>query len=420
MLPIEAKKLLIVEGVEDDPLTKAAADRLLTGISAQEVIHVDDEKLSQIVAEDLTPWPRHGMQFDDPAIVIFNRFRFDDSEEERTRRIDAYPNLNQLKFNGYGGFDWRDSGSPAYRERTGGVCQPAWQIHTICGCHFRCAYCNLGHCLNIMLNMEDYVSRLPGWIDTKCPKQTLFQWDNVTDTVCFEPEFGATKLLIDFFATRPGQALELYVGKSDNVDFMLDYDHRGHTVCCWSVSTDTQSRHFEHRAASMEERIEAIRKCQQAGYAVRVRFSPIVPVKNWRQEHEDMIKLLFDRTVPDVLTIETLRYMDYNAVCAAFDTSLLDDEFLEAIKGEQGKEVTYGSQIPDWLRKQVYEFVFEQVDRYGTPATKVAFCREQRTMWDAFEATFAKHGQTPDRYVCNCGPFSAPATAGELEPAAAG
>ena len=418
MLPIQATKLLIVEGIEDDPLTAAAAERLRTGITADEVVHVDDEKFSQIVAEDLTPRPRHGMHCDDPTVVIFNRFRFDDTEQERKRRVEAYPNLNQLKFNGYGGFDWRDSGSQAYREKTNGVCQPAWQMHTICGCHFRCAYCNLARCLNVMLNMEEYVNRLPGWIDVKCPKQTLFQWDNTTDTVCFEPEFGATKLLIDFFATRTGQALELYVGKSDNVDFMLDYDHRGHTVCCWSVSTETQSRHLEHRTASMEDRIESIRKCQQAGYAVRVRFSPIIPVKNWRQEHEDMIKLLFDRTVPDVLTIETLRYMDYNAVCNAFDTSLLDEEFLEAIKGEQGKEVTYGSQIPDDFRKQVYEFVFEQVDRYGTPATKIAFCREQRTMWDAFEATFKKHGQNPDRYMCNCGPYSAPVSAGE--PAAAG
>ena len=33
-------------------------------------------------------------------------------------------------------------------------------------------------------------------------------------------------------------------------------------------------------------------------------------------------------------------------------------------------------------------------------------------MWDAFEATFRKHGQDPDRYVCNCGPYSAPASAG--------
>jgi len=355
------------------------------------------------------------MRCDDPTVVMFNRFRFDDSEEERQRRIEAYPNLNQLKFNGYGGFDWRDSGSPAYRKKTGGVCQPAWQIHTICGCHFRCAYCTLARCLNVMLNMEDYVSRLPEWIDTKCPEQTLFQWDNTTDTVCFEPELGATKLLIDFFAARPGQALELYVGKSDNVDFMLDYDHRGHTVCCWSVSAHTQSRHLEHRTAAMEERIEAIRKCQEAGYAVRVRFSPIIPVKNWRQEHEDLIRLLFDRTVPDILTIETLRFLDYEAVCQTLDTSLLDEEFLEALRAQQGKEVRSGSEIPDHFRKMVYELIFEQVERYATPATKIAFCREQRTMWDTFEATFRKHGQDPDHYVCNCGPYSAPTSAGQLQ-----
>ena len=88
---------------------------------------------------------------------------------------------------------------------------------------------------------------------------------------------------------------------------------------------------------------------------------------------------------------------------------------MEALKSTLGKEVTYGSQYPDDCRQEIYEFIFEQVDRYATPATKIAFCREQRTMWDAFEETFKRHGQDPDCYVCNCGPFSAPVSAGELQ-----
>lgn len=41
------------------------------------------------------------------------------------------------------GFYWRDSGSAKHRTATGWVCTLAWQLHTIVGCHYRCAYCSL-------------------------------------------------------------------------------------------------------------------------------------------------------------------------------------------------------------------------------------------------------------------------------------
>ena len=43
---------------------------------------------------------------------------------------------------------------------------------------------------------------------------------------------------------------QLYVGKSSHVDYFLDHDHRGHTTCCWSLSTETQWREAEPGTAS--------------------------------------------------------------------------------------------------------------------------------------------------------------------------
>lgn len=417
MLSIEASKLLIVEGVEDDPAMRARADRLRGGIVTEDVRHVGDEALNRILAEERPPKPLNGMRADFEPIVIFNRFRFDDTEEEQQRRIAAYPALDRLKYNGYGGFDWRESGSPAYRERTGLVCQPAYAIHSVTGCHFRCAYCSLSRVINVMLNMEEFVGRLDDWIE-QCPRQTLFQYDNYTDIVCFEPEYGGTKLLIDYFAGQPGRALELYVGKSDNVDFLLDYDHRGHTVCCWSLAAQTQSTEFEYRSAPMDARIEAMRKCQQAGYAVRVRLSPVIPVRNWRAENRAMIETLFERVVPDVVSIETIRFLDYEAMQRLFDLSLLDDAFVGAMKSAAGKEVPQGCEVPDAFRREVYRFILDELDRCA-PNTPFAFCREALTMWEHFADRLARHGQRPGRYLCNCGPYSAPAGAGRLATASA-
>jgi hypothetical protein len=355
------------------------------------------------------PLRRVGMNSGVKPIVIFNRFRFEETEEERERRLQAFPALRQglLKFDGYGGFDWRDAGSPDFRERTGLVCAPAWQIHTIVGCHFHCSYCNFARFANIMMNVEAYVDRLEAEM-RRCPAQTLFQWDNHTDSVCFEPEYGGAKLLIDFFAQQPGKALEIYVGKSDNVDFMLDYDHQGRTVCCWSLAAQTQSTAFEARTAPMTERVEAMRKCQRAGYPVRVRFSPIIPVKNWREENREMIDLVFDRTRPDVITMEPIRFLDYDDMAECFDLSLLDEEFVETMQAARGKPHGQGCETPADFRRLIYEFTIAEVERLS-PETPIAFCREERAMWDTFADTMARQGQEPDRYFCNCGPLSSPA-----------
>ena len=408
MVPLTASRLLIVEGVEDDPRMRARAQRLRGGIQARDVRTVGDEELTGVVRDELKTRSRHGMRADFEPVVIFNRFRLDDDVDTQRHRLETWPELNWLKFNGYGGFDWRESGSPEWREKTGLVCQPAWQVHTIVGCHFRCAYCDLGRFVHVLMNMEEYVERLDERL-LRCPAQTLFQYDNYTDAVCFEPEHGGAKLLIDYFADRPGQALELYVGKSDHVDFLLDYDHRGHTVCCWSLSAETQSRQFEYRSAPMADRIEAMRKCQSAGYPVRVRLSPIIPVRNWRDENRDMMERLFRDVQPDVVTIETIRFLDSEAMGRHFDLSLLDEEFAAVMKEAQGQPHAQGCEVPDEYRKGVYAFVFSEMARLS-PDTPVAFCREKRALWEHFAETFARWGQHPDDYLCNCGPTSAPAT----------
>ncbi|MFW6438128.1 MAG: spore photoproduct lyase family protein, partial [Armatimonadota bacterium] len=228
-----------------------------------------------------------------------------------------------------------------------------------------------------------------------------------TDIVAFEPEYGGSKIMIDFFAGRDDQFLELYVGKSGTVDFMLDYDHRGHTVCCWSLSGRTQAREIEWRSASMEERIEASRKCEEAGYHVRHRFSPIVPVRNWRDEIREMIELLFDACNPDVITFETLRYINYDQLCSDFDLDILDPQFVEMMRTDDREDFERGDELPDELRREIYRFVIQELERVS-PETPYAFCREQRSTWEFFSEDFARHDQHPDYYVCNCGAYSQP------------
>ena len=408
MEPLKAERVLIVDGVMDEPRSAARAERLLAALNPDNVEHVDDARRCEVMADpEIVGSGRHGMYREIEPVVIFNRERLDETEEQYQARVEAHPKLANKPLAGRGGFYWRQTGTPEHRATSGWVCTPAWQLHTIVGCHYRCAYCSLGHYVNILMNMEEYVEALPALIDEHAPNQGLFQYDNVTDTVSFEPEYGGSKLLIDFFAGRDKQFLELYVGKSANVDFMLDYDHRGHTVCCWSLSSRTQAREFEWRSASMEERIEASRKCEEAGYHVRHRFSPIVPVRNWRDEIREMIELLFAACTPDVITFETLRYVNHEQLQTQFDPEMLDPEFMALMKADDRESVQSGEEIPVEYRREIYRFVIDELERVS-PQTPYAFFRELRDTWDYFAEDFARHNQHPDCYVCNCGAYSQP------------
>jgi hypothetical protein len=415
MMPITARAVYIKSEARANPRAMERVARMLPFIrcaSAPQVI--DDAALHQlVVAEKLNALPMHGTRGAQiEPIVIFNAYLYGHSPERRAERERLYPELFKhwlLFYAGYGGWDWRCTGDEEYRKRTGLVCQPAYAIHSFWGCHFRCAYCSLGSVANIHVNLDEWIEHIRQGLanPVKSPGQRLFQWDNGTDVVCWEPEYGGTKLLVDLFAAQPDKYLELYVGKSDHVDYMLNYDHKGHTICCWSLGGVTQCRLAEPRSAGMEARLASARKCQEAGYGVRIRFSPMIPVVGWREEIRHMIRRMFEGIVPDVITMEPLRYCSYQTLLEIFEPGLLDPDFLQAmtrIPADADRETKV--EFPDECRVAMYRVVLDEVARIS-PRTPVALCREKRSVWDALAGELARTGQLPDDYVCNCGPTSA-------------
>ena len=83
----------------------------------------------------------------------------------------------------------------------------------------------------------------------------------------------------------------------------------------------------------MEDRIAAARKCQEAGYKVRFRLSPMVPVVGWQDGIRHMIARLFDETTPDLITMEPLRFCTHDTLLTDFPPDSIDREFMKAMAG---------------------------------------------------------------------------------------
>jgi len=415
MTPIVARAVYIKAEARDDPRSMARIERMLPFVRCQRPPEiVDDEALHQVVIDNrLNTLPRHGMRGDDiQPVVIFNQFLYHHGPERRAARRRRYPELFTTwhgVYGGYNGWDWRPSGDAEYRRTTGLVCQPAYAMHSVWGCPFRCAYCELGHVANIYVNLEDWVAHIRQGLGNlaNSPRQRLFQWDNGTDAVCWEPEYGGAKMLIELFADQTDKYLELYVGKSDNVDVMLDCDHRGHTVCCWSLSTEAQCRLAEGGTADMEARLASARTCLQAGYTVRIRLSPMVPLVGWAEDIRHMIARMFDEITPDLVTVEPLRFCTHEMLLRDFPADSMDPAFMQAMATMPADADDWTtSQFPDACRIRMYRVVLDEIAR-RRPRTPVAFCREKRRVWDVLARDMNRMGQSPDDYVCNCGPFSA-------------
>ena len=63
------------------------------------------------------------------------------------------------------------------------------------------------------------------------------------------------------------------------------------------------------------------------------------------------------------------------------------------------------SEFPDKHRLKMYKLVLDEVARRSS-RTPVALCREKRRVWEALAGDLKRMGQSPDNYVCNCGPVS--------------
>jgi spore photoproduct lyase len=324
---------------------------------------------------------RHGKDaFGDNAVFVFTAWEDD--------REDRYFHLRPGR---------------AKLEREGIVCQDALELNPIFGCPFRCAYCGFGRVVRIMLDVEEFMGRLPG-IFAQYPGQRLYKFSNMTDLPPFEPEYDAVLPMVRLFAREKTRYLMLFT-KSRDIDFLIGAEHAGHTIISWSLSGPTVSRDVDRGTATMEERIDAMRRCQEDGYIVRARISPIVPVHGWREDYRQMFEALFAAARPDIVTLEMLGWFDFEDLSLILSPDMLDGAAYRAAEAAaEGMRGRRKSPFPFDVRREVYEFCISEVRRLS-PGTCASVCHGTPRMWKELGP---RMGMSPEDFVCNCGPLSTP------------
>ena len=375
MLTLSAKRVYIDPEVRRNPACRTRLERVLPHVRCDDIRDLDEDALREVLN---TAKRRHGKDdFGDDAVLVFTTFD--------ERRTDWFRH-------------WRDEAGAH-----GGVCQPALELNIVDGCMFRCAYCGFGRYIVFYLDAERLVSGLDA-VFARYPTQRLYKYSNMTDLPPFEPELDAIRPMVERFARETDRYLMLFT-KSDNVEFLHGLDHQGHTIISWSVTCDTASRLVDKRAAPLRERIAAMEKMQQAGYPVRARLSPIVPVRNWREEYAELFEVMLSKVRPDLITLELLGWMRVDDLLAIFDRSFLDADAVDSAEkaAKELADVNWGPFTQE-THEEVYRFCIETVKKLA-PQTAISLCHGTQATWKRLGGQM---GMTPENYICNCGPLSTP------------
>ena len=173
-----------------------------------------------------------------------------------------------------------------------------WQMNLAEGCPAHCQYCYLAGSLQgppVVRAYANLPQMLNNTINYEQPgKLTTFEVSCYTDVIGIEHLTGSLRECVKHFGSREDAQLR-FVTKYDQVDSLLPLAHNGQTRARVSLNAESVARRLEGGTASIEARLQALRKLALpkalggGGYPVGVVLAPIMPIPDWREQYTDLL-----------------------------------------------------------------------------------------------------------------------------------
>ena len=279
-----------------------------------------------------------------------------------------------------------------------GICCPNYlHFSPTAYCTYACTYCYLAGtrstcfapAVKLFLNLGDMlaaIARRAGRLE----RPTSFYVGKLQDALSLDPLTGFTRVLVPFFAEQAAARLVM-LSKSDAVGNLPGLDHRGHAVVSWSVNPAAVCREFERGAPSLARRLDAARRCQQAGYPVRFIIMPILPVEDWRAQYAELVDAIFEAAVPQRITMAGI--CSYRGALSLTARALGPDSIIARHIARQPSP-DGRLRFPHELRAELYRHLIAEIRRHD-PAMPLGLCLEEPELWHAC-------GLDPAEPTCNC------------------
>jgi spore photoproduct lyase len=259
-----------------------------------------------------------------------------------------------------------------------------YRILDFCGhCAMDCTYCVLqsylaSPVLTLYANLDSMQERLRGFFRENRQGRFRIGTGEFTDSLVLEHLTGFHAEIIPFFREEKRAVLEIKT-KTDNIEDLLSVDPGGKVIVAWSLNPPDVTRTEEFRVANLEERLEAARRCQEAGYVLAFHFDPVIRFPGWEEAYSAVVRRLFETVDPNrvaYISLGCIRFMPAlkPVVEERFPhTNILYEEF---IRGEDGK-MRYLKPVRIEMYRRMVSWI-----RRRAPNVVVYFCMERRDVWE--------------------------------------
>ncbi|MCC8190400.1 MAG: radical SAM protein [Planctomycetes bacterium] len=274
-----------------------------------------------------------------------------------------------------------------YADEKGNTCPNYWHFSPYGFCPYDCQYCYLAGTRSVFLSpsVKIFVNLPEIWqeidhVASRLATPTAFYLGKLQDALALEPLTGYVRALVPRFAEHPLARMTLLT-KAAEVDDLLGVNHSGRTILSWSMNPPEIHARFERSVPSPDARLEAMRRCADAGYPVRVNLMPVVPVPGWREMYRNFLHRLLDSVPISRLTM--------GGICIYPDARTLMERKLGSENGISETLAPATSRRDDRrqrfapaLRVAAYRFLVE-VATTRSPETQLALCLETPEVMNA-------------------------------------
>ena len=269
-------------------------------------------------------------------------------------------------------------------------------FHFGLGCTLGCRYCILEAYLGteaqvLFGNVEEGLADLVELLDHDSAPPLRYCTGEFTDSLLLDRRTGLGSRLVEIFSRRT--AVVEFKTKTDQVDHLLNLDHRGHTIISFSVNAPAICQTEESCATPLEARLKAARKVAEAGYPVGLHFDPLIFHPGWEGGYERTTELIGDYLTGYPVawvSLGAFRYLpSLKEVMLSHHptTFIYDGEF---ILGGDGK-----MRYPRPLRTGLYRHLKKALGRVLSPDTTIYMCMESSRLWrDVFGTDPGTEGLT--------------------------
>lgn len=265
----------------------------------------------------------------------------------------------------------------------GQVCCNYFVINFASNCTMDCRYCYLQEYLsgNPALKAFSNTDDLLREADELLSKHRRFFFrigtGEITDSLALDPYIGFSREIVPFFAEQPNSLLELKT-KSDCVDDLLSMDPKDRVVIAWSMNPQRVIELHEDGTASLEQRLEAARRCQNAGYRLGFHFDPIIEYPGWDKDYETTLDRVF--AAIDWRRVAWLSMGVLRLTPALKRTMRERFPLSSLVTGEQVLCPDGKLRYFQPLRVSMYRKMLKWMRR-AAPTAKVYLCMESREVW---------------------------------------